>query len=156
MVWTVFTMQSACTSSKLLPVLDSTVKLGFGSRRDQWSCFCSFQTFTWFKMRRPLRREDSSDYYWWHRLYWGSEGTGPLAPLVCYMCAVYGRISELQNFVPRPGLDIPFKEPRVILSSLCSLRSNTLASQATGHALLNCKLPFRSTSYESCKKYPSV
>jgi hypothetical protein len=65
-IWSSFLSRSflpltvQCT--KLLLVLASTVVLGIGPRRDPRLYFCSSQTFTYFEMGAPLRREEGSDY----------------------------------------------------------------------------------------------
>jgi hypothetical protein len=48
-------------SGKLLLVLASTVVLGIGTH---YRIYFSFQTFAYFEMGHPLRREKGSDSYW--------------------------------------------------------------------------------------------
>jgi hypothetical protein len=117
MVCTISTMQSACTkstSSKLLLALASIANLGFGFRRGQLPYISSFQIFSCFQTGTLLRRQECSDYCWSLRLYWGRDPAGSLAPFMCYKYAIYGHKSELENFVLRHEIDVPFKKPRVI------------------------------------------
>jgi hypothetical protein len=56
---------------KLFLVFASTVNLAFGSCRDPWPYFCSFQGFYVFWNEPSSSTEGRSDYYWSHLLWRG-------------------------------------------------------------------------------------
>jgi hypothetical protein len=63
---------------KLMLALASTVSLGFGSYRDPWPNFCSFQDFTCFQMGPAPRREEGLTIIGYSPLLGVTLGFGPV------------------------------------------------------------------------------